>query len=100
MSYDFYVGARHASPLQDTDFLDFHPDFSGNTGLQHLAQCLTRSVRHWRPKGVATDSGFHRSERAERVNGYENRCIGSTLTICHLPKSLYCTREFSSDQKT
>ena len=42
--------------------------------LQRLAQCLTRSVEHWRPKGVATDSGFHRSERAKRVNEYENRC--------------------------
>jgi ABC-type cobalamin/Fe3+-siderophores transport system ATPase subunit len=46
--------------------------------IQHLAQCLTRSdsarrcvlesksVEHWRPTGVATDSGFHRSESAER----------------------------------
>jgi hypothetical protein len=42
--------------------------------LQHLAQWLTRSVEHWRPEGVATNSGFPRSESAERVNGYENRC--------------------------
>jgi hypothetical protein len=31
------------------------------------------SVEHWRSKGVATDSGFHRSESVKRVNGYENR---------------------------
>jgi hypothetical protein len=28
--------------------------------LQHLAQCLTLRVKHWRPKGVATDSDHAR----------------------------------------
>jgi Protein of unknown function (DUF4238) len=42
--------------------------------LQHFAQCLTRSVEHWRPEGVATNSALHRSESKNCVNGYARRC--------------------------
>jgi hypothetical protein len=41
-------------------------DYVNLRSLQHLAQWLTRSVEHWRPEGVATNSGFPRSESAER----------------------------------
>ena len=42
--------------------------------LQRIAQRLTQFVNLWRPTGVATDSGFQRSESAKRVNVFENRC--------------------------
>jgi hypothetical protein len=81
----FLAGSRFKAPFELvhaglkslkewTDLLNLERDLDEINRLQHLAQCLTLRVKHWRPTGVATDSGFHRSDSAERVNGYENRC--------------------------